>query len=343
MQKNKINKIADKKLHQLKPRAFSLIELSIVIVIIAILVSGALTVSVASINKAKIDVTNKRIEEIYKAMGNYLAVNKTIPCPAAMINTKTSASYGLEIDCKSSLATTGVWQSATNDNIVYGMLPTQSLGLSSDMAEDGFGSRFGYIMLKGYNTSSKLALNTDSKTFDGAGGDGVGVTNRIRINEKPSATSLAVTTQAAFVIISYGANKSGAFSSTSTAQNTASSDSDEATNYPTSINTAAGTATLGFPWLKNSGNSDVFDDILFYKSRDQALMDFNLMSLAQCSALTAYSIYGGSFDFPAAGYEESAVSTTNCSTVSYNKGPAKPARKCGAFGVWDVMTNPCLQ
>ena len=339
MQRNKIKK------------AFSLIELSIVILIISILITGALSASITTVNKTKITATNKKIEEIYKAMGSYLAANGKIPCPAAIDIAKTGSTYGTG----SCTIGTGIWQVVVQGspdvqiaNMLYGMVPVKDLGLSADMAEDAFGSKFGFVMISGYNDSTKLSFQTDSTTFDGYGGNGVGVANRIKINEKQSATSTAIETKAMFAIISYGANKSGAYNASSTAPNAVSVDASELANHPSAQNVGAGTskAYLGNLLIKNDVNSDVFDDIVFFKTRNQMLIDFNLLFLGKCPASTGdlVNIYGtGTFTFPSAGYEEAAISNINCIAFGfYNKGPTKPARKCGALGVWDVITNPCL-
>lgn len=64
--------------------AYSLLELSIVILIISILISGVLTMSVGTTNNAKNKATNDKILEIYKALGNFLLTNKRLPCPASL-------------------------------------------------------------------------------------------------------------------------------------------------------------------------------------------------------------------------------------------------------------------
>jgi len=50
-----------------KRSAYSLLELSIVIVIISILITGAMTTAVGSISNAKVKITKDRLQIIYKA------------------------------------------------------------------------------------------------------------------------------------------------------------------------------------------------------------------------------------------------------------------------------------
>ena len=58
--------------------AYTLLELSIVISVIAILMIGGLSISIGALNKAKINSTNQEIIEIYNAIGKFLLVNKRL-------------------------------------------------------------------------------------------------------------------------------------------------------------------------------------------------------------------------------------------------------------------------
>ena len=127
-------------------KAFSLIELSIVIIIISILISGILSSSITSINNAKIRNTRDRMAQIYQALGQYLVVNKRLPCPASIILLKSDADYGKEVGTDGSCSGTGIYQSSSNANLVYGMVPIRALGLVNEMGEDGFESKIAYII-----------------------------------------------------------------------------------------------------------------------------------------------------------------------------------------------------
>jgi prepilin-type N-terminal cleavage/methylation domain-containing protein len=80
------------------PKAFSLLELSIVILIASILVTGALSVSSSMTDERKIIITKDRMDVIYKALGTFLLKNKRLPCPASLLEIKsTSTTYGTEL------------------------------------------------------------------------------------------------------------------------------------------------------------------------------------------------------------------------------------------------------
>jgi prepilin-type N-terminal cleavage/methylation domain-containing protein len=311
--------------------AFSLIELSVVITIIALVASAALSLSVSDSNSEKIAITNQKIEKIYKAMGVYLAQNGKLPCVAPVNIVKTSSSYGVAGSCSSTPSSgSGYWQSNTYSNLYYGMIPVQTLGLPVDMAEDGFGSKFAYVILKGFTDATKFGSSDSTTTTDGS--------NRIRLHKKiSSGTPIEVTSDAMFVIISYGPNKNGAWNAGSTTQNSASSLSEETWNYVTgNIDSPAGKADFStyntlsslYPFTF-SYNVNNFDDILFYKTRTEMVHDFKLYALLPCAAQTI-----SSYAYPQASYGEIIASTTSC--ASYAVGPRYPAKRCGAFGTWET-------
>ncbi len=309
-------------------KAYSLIELSIVIVIISILITGALSVSVGSVNNAKIKLTNDRMKELYKALGNYLVIYKKLPCPADLTQIKSSSStYGTSIGSDGSCSGSGVYTSASEANLVYGMIPSKTLGLSAEMAEDGFESKIAYIVDKRLTDSSTFYVNFAQGTPD--------PTPLITITEKPSNLQ----TTADFAIVSYGANKSGSFGANSSTQVARSSDSDELDN---DVNQSSPYFNVNL--ISTSGNSDTFDDAVFAKKRTNMLTDFNALSLIPCPAYNPSDVTYGATNivWPAGSYDQVVVATTNC-PAGYTSGVAKPTKRCGAFGNWQSgVVNPCL-
>lgn len=312
-----------------RKKAFSLIELSIVIVIASILITGALSVSVNAVNNSKSKVSKDRIAEIYRALGNYLVANKKLPCPAPITDLKsTTATYGTAASTSLCASTSGVSQSSTSSNLMRGMVPVKTLGLPYDMAEDGFGDKFEYVVDKNLTVAS----SGSSSDF------GTASTMNIAIYEKPGSSANQIESAAAFAIISLGGNKSGAYPSDMSARNTISTDTEEAYNTPSSTsNDTLYTSTL----YVSSGNSDVFDDVVFYKTRSSLVTDFNALSLIPCASATE-TLYGTTITWPLAWYDQVAVSSTACPAGYTSGGATYPTKRCGAFGAWDVVINPCL-
>jgi prepilin-type N-terminal cleavage/methylation domain-containing protein len=355
--------------------AFSLVELSVVLVVIAVLISTSMPIATSVILNYKNRITNERIQAIYKALGNFTKNYQRLPCPASMQLAKGNSNYGKEIDCSASGSAVGAWSSSANTNVIYGMIPTAALGLSSDMAEDGFGTKLAYVVIKGYANQSYFGT-ADSSTLVGNGsgasfnaGDGSD-DNRIRVHEKLGSSYKRLTASAVMLIISYGANQNCGFNSKLTTQNSVSSDSDELLNCVRSLDSSAGVAsfynynysTSTFPFLASSINNENFDDIVFYKTRNQLVADFNLYDLIYCSSDATQSItYNSSTSFYWYGTTganlntkygnivlgsplDSGNSATTACPSGYRRGPTRPSKRCGRFGVWesDVISN-CVQ
>ncbi len=337
-------------------KAFSLLELSIVIVIVSILLTGALSASIVATNNAKIKFTKNRMQEIYRAMGAFLATNSRLPCPASMLLTKTNVNYGVEVSCASTIPDTGVgiWQSAFFSNVIYGAIPTKALGLSSDMAEDAFGSKFGYVVIRGFTSSTNFGTD-DATTYTN------GSSARITIHDKYGSMVRQVNPGASngsaiFVIISYGPNKNGAFNANSVQQNNTVDDhSDEGQNvlHPermSSIINGSGFfynygvdgAFTNYPLIESSDN-DAFDDILFYKTRGQLLVDFDLLSKMGCNTTSSSITYDTTAISWAAGakYNENAIASADC-PVNCRRSVLRATRRCGPLGSWKAVMNPCL-
>ena len=329
-------------LKKINKKAFSLIELSIVIVIISILLSGALSIVTSTTNSSKIKATNNNINEVYNAIKVYLLTNNRLPCPAPITAIKsTSDSYGTTTGTAGNCYVAGVYTSNTNDNLVYGMVPVKDLGLSADMAEDAFGNKLAYIVDKRF-TAGGIADNT-------FGGDNAGL---ITIKETTSAmvggakVNQTNTSSAIFVIISYGSNKLGAFGINSATQNAklAAVDEFESNNYPDIE------ASIQDTFYSHSGNSDVFDDMVFYKTRDMLVTEAGAFNLIPCPALPESSSgvsYVGdngvtyNMTWSKATYGQIAAADTNCPS-GYLQTVAKPTKKCNALGNWQVgVIDPC--
>jgi prepilin-type N-terminal cleavage/methylation domain-containing protein len=305
-----------------KKTAFSLIEISIVVLIIAILITGSLSSSITAINNAKVKSTRERMDEIYKALGNYLLVNGKLPCPASILELKpSSTTYGTSVGTAGTCSGTGI---STSTNLVYGMVPVKTLGLSKDLAEDGFEDKIAYIVDRNF-TDASFGTATSTATMT--------------IKEITGSVTKAITDDAIFALVSYGINKSGAFPINSAAQLARSSDDYERTNDLDSTSSPLFDKIL----ISDAKSSEIFDDVVFYKTRNNLLLDFGALSLIPCQSEGLSLNYGvaANYSFDQGSYNQLVVSTTQC-PVGYRSTTNYPTRRCGAFGVWDsVAVNPC--
>lgn len=296
------------------------------IAILSVIVAGFLSANNSKIiNDKAIETRSGDMGDIYEALQKYFIVNGRLPCPASLILTKTGTdtSYGNEVVTSGSCSGTGVYTSTSSTNLVYGMVPFKTIGLPSQAGEDAYQNKIIYVVDKRFANSTTFGTTT--------------ATGIITIKERSSST---LTNDALFVLMSSGANKSGAFDANSSSQNTPrSSDSDELNNdlptTPTSFDNI---------FIISSSSSTSFDDIIFYKTKNDLIGDSkassDALSLKAKCAATSETLYGTTINWPEGSYDQAVVSTTPCSG-DYNCGVTYPTKKCGADGVWGSVIDEC--
>lgn len=321
-------------------KAFSLIELSIVLVIISVLIAGTLSVSVTGLNNAKIKITNDRIAAIYKAMGNYLQVNKTLPCPASLRKMKTESNYGTSVGSAGACfsgAADGVFKSNNQANVMYGMVPVKTLGLANEMGEDGFGNKFVYVVNKAF-TLAEYPTATDNSGFSYHSTSG---NDMLLVLQMPSTNTVDGVVMA---IISLGINKYGAFNATSSSPNGGSADTYEPQNYLANIVEGGGGNTADYGvnatysgrvvLASSSTTSDTFDDIVFFKSRNDLVTDFDAQYLLPCTSSTT----GWASGYTDAFVGQIRYRSTTCSAPNDS---ITPSKKCAALGLNWASVQDC--
>lgn len=325
-------------------KAFSLLELSIVILIASILITGALSFSSANSDREKIEITKQRMETIYKAIGKYVNENGKIPCPALITRIKsTDTNYGIAAVMSSNTCQDIPRAAVEHAVIQYGMVPVKTLGLPIEFGEDGFGNKISYVI----NGVFARKLGESSNNFSVYATYGVALTVR-EITADGGEND--VNTTVILAIISHGKNGSGAYPANSGTRNPLPSDPDEYKNVLIG-------ATGDIFYVNSSQRSDTFDDIMIFKNREQLVADFNAHSKILCPEITVGSaatlrqpLSGApfnnntNFSWEAASYGEIRASTTPCinAGATFNKGPSYPTRRCEAFGNWGPIINNCL-
>ncbi|MFM7621083.1 MAG: type II secretion system protein [Alphaproteobacteria bacterium] len=305
--------------------AFSLIELSILLMFLAVVISGILSTATASIVNRNTKITNDNFLQIYQALGAFLLSNKRLPCPASIIqNRLNDATYGTEVaNCSGS----GVYQSNSSSNIVYGMVPFKALGLSEQIAIDGYKSKIAYVVDKRFTVASEVQANFANVTFSTAPS-----TNTIIIRDKLISSDKTLTNDAILVLITYGANKFSAFDPDNSTQNTRSTDISELDNDITNfINGSPSSATFDNIFLNSASFSLIFDDDLFYKTKQNLIDDFKAQGLIAC-------FNSGSFFANRNGYfDEVLYATRGCWAPENRK---RLTTKCLADGSW-IQYSQC--
>lgn len=170
---------------------YTLVELSIVIIIIGLLMAGGLAVGASMVERAAYVDTRKLIDQLEQSLIDFYIVNGQLPCVAPIDLAPGDAGFGVEAaDCSAGgTAPDGTWRQGT---VRIGGIPTRTLGLPDSAAADKFGSRFVYAV------SEQL---TDANLFGGAEGS---ITVR-------DVNGVDILTDSAFFIASLGRDRKGAY------------------------------------------------------------------------------------------------------------------------------------
>lgn len=295
-----------------KRKAYSLLEVSIAMFIIGLLLaSGGILFTKISQNqnfKQAELVTLDRQDKIYKAILNYLSENHRLPCPARLNSSYSDSDYGQESRTYDTCDDNDSgWEFRGNSNpdpanyendarnlggndsmeILYGMVPIDVLNLDKDDAEDGYGNKFSYVMIKEFGVKTKS--NTSLYGFEYfAGSDRLGenlstpsVVDYISIKSRESGTNSTLLDKAIMLLISHGENGKGAYIPDSAMQKSIA-------NITNEENKNIHNASYGRVFFTNSDettteNQEIitFDDHLLFKTKDQLLRDAE-MEFVKC-------------------------------------------------------------
>lgn len=315
-------------------RAFTLIELTVVLLVVSILLYGTLSTS-GMVNSVKVNLTKDKLDVIYNALGSYLVANKRLPCPASVTLSKLDSNYGKEVRNVATYACSGsgIYNSTSvgSTNLVFGAIPTYALNLSPDFAEDSFGNKFSYFIDQRFTYNYISNIQSDI-SFSNASFGTAPYKDIMTIKNKNSNIDLEITKDAILVIVSHGVNGFGAFK-TSGVQNQLATESEELENNAS--NFVGSNASFDKNFYYNSETGNLFDDIVLFKARDDFVENVQMMSIIPCkgndlndTSFTKVSVYYGSV----------IEATSSCQVGAES---IKKTKKCDAYGRWVDLIGNC--
>lgn len=165
-----------------KAHGFTLIEIAMVLMIVALILGGLLPTISGQIEQRRISETRKQLAEIQQALIGFANINRRLPCPAdGTIATIPGVNNGA-----------GQEKNSCPTNANGGVLPWITLGVSET---DAWGNRFTYRVTPVFAVAN-FQLNS-TPNLD------VGLTN--------SATDKNVAAGVPAVVVSHGPNGLGAY------------------------------------------------------------------------------------------------------------------------------------
>lgn len=270
---------------------FSILEMAMVMIIIGIIF--AMIGPVYSLYKKNeaIRTTERNVQVVTAAIGNFRSVNGRYPCPASVTATREDPEYGHEGQCNSATGvynglafgachSSGVCKQRASNNFtdpdpldiydeddyygVWGAIPFRTLNLQESEAYDGYGMRLRYNVTK---------LLTAPATFNAGWGS-------IEILNDQGESALVPPSSAHFVVLSHGANQAGGYSKSGAniSCNSAGSKSEKMnckagpggpTPYPPGVCTGGVPVCAVYSAIETSDAApNQFDDVLTYFVRD---------------------------------------------------------------------------
>jgi prepilin-type N-terminal cleavage/methylation domain-containing protein len=249
---------------------FTLVELSIVIIIVSLLMASGLAVGTSMVQQANYIDTQKKLEQIRQSLHDYYIVNGRLPCAARLDLLPSNASFATEVpDC----TTAGISGTRRHGSpmVRIGMVPARTLGLTDRAASDAYGNRIYYAVTEGL---------TDAANF---GGNVGGIT----IRDGSSMTGNTITSNAAYMLISPGADRKGAFAFANAGEAFCT-----AGNLDTQNCDLADAIFRDTAYNSGSVAAKFFDDIVDWAPHFHFMaLDTDTNSLWRTSATTAQAIY----------------------------------------------------
>lgn len=146
---------------------FTLLEMSIVLAIIGVLLGGGLVLATMYLQQSPVRATNLQMRSIDEALWNFRTLYGRLPCPADLTLAVTSNNFGREATDAGTCAVAAGGSNFATGNGAEGMLPTKTLGLSDEMAFDGWGRRIFYAVDIRY-TAERFFTEDTARTITAA-------------------------------------------------------------------------------------------------------------------------------------------------------------------------------
>ncbi|AZL15819.1 type II secretion system protein [Rickettsiales endosymbiont of Stachyamoeba lipophora] len=270
-------------------KAFSLLELSFVLVIISIFLGFTLSYAAKKTDADRLAQTQTRTKELEKALYAYINANRSLPCPADPSLSETDANFGLaQRDsgspgfCIQSTSFLGL----RSNNMVWGMIPTKTLNIRDSLAYDGWGRKFSYIMIETCNADEGTDPTNHFASSTACGGTS---NTQIQIND---ASGTIIMNNAIFTIISHGKNGVGGFNAAAGNRRVprlpSGISADEATNAHVGNDGIIVSPPIDQIFVAripqfDETNANYFDDIVLFKNKTQIIN--NIKALNQGSSI----------------------------------------------------------
>lgn len=192
---------------------FTLLELSIVLAILALLIGGGLVVGTAQMEQKKVDITKERLDTIEATLKNFVTAYQRLPCPADITLPVTDADFGKENRTAPNNCHAVSGAIFSSGDVFGSAIPVRSLQLPDDYIADGWGRRFLYVVDQRATENNSFDVTTipagtaSALNFSGA----IAVDNINGTCTTPARADPGNNTGAVVLVLSYGQDGHGAW------------------------------------------------------------------------------------------------------------------------------------
>ena len=249
-------------------KGFSLLELSLVLTIIALLMAGILNIATQMLIERKHNELTAKMDAIESALKSFRKANNRLPCPALGSTVITTNTFGSEDAHPGTCSGVGGTNLAINE--AAGVVPTRSLGLPDDDMFDPWGGRFTYAVDTRMTAAGAFSTYPAITTF------AIGSMNVLQAatgNALTDANNMAVA-----IVLSHGPNGHGAYQISGVRKNYRSLNADEQMNCHCTNAAVSTPLTANFTQgvTTDSTTYSGFDDVLRYYKRSDFLAGADL-------------------------------------------------------------------
>ncbi|MDD4912662.1 MAG: type II secretion system protein [Sideroxydans sp.] len=206
-----------------KTMGFSLVEMAMVLVIIALLLGGLLPVISGQIELQRNTETRKKLAEIREALLGFAVANNRLPCPAQATLATGAADAGQEARistncaCQTSsgsgkkIADAGGSRVACGDTSVAGVIPWATLGVSET---DAWGRRFSYQVTEDFADGTAGTSEAAAAACQKSTGVSFQMCSEANLRVLIAASSATILVDfVPAIVVSHGVNGSGGYTS----------------------------------------------------------------------------------------------------------------------------------
>ena len=193
-----------------RPTGFTLIEVAVVVTVALLLLSLGLTAINAQLSSASYSTTKKRQDMIKDALIAYLGVNKRFPCPyLPVLGTNVT---GIDTDPNPPSYVSPPAPVCAS----FGVVPFATLGLSREIAEDGWGNLFSYQVFSDPPPPPPRTCPGSPNDWGHSACFGEGKMGGLSVTDKTTTPVTVLSNTVVAVIVSHGANGLGAWAAQGT-------------------------------------------------------------------------------------------------------------------------------